>query len=74
MFVNIIPCQTAAVVPNPVYKWTTCTLNPDLSRVGILRRFFGFTQNLTEAYFVLLILSFITAMIVLHFIAGGKKE
>jgi len=75
MFVPITPCQTAPVVPNPIYQWNLCTLNPDsVNLVGVSRLYFGATQSITNAYFTLIIISFVLAMFVLHFIARTKKK
>jgi len=75
MFAAFVPCRTAPMVPNPNYQWTTCILNPDPSNiVGVSRLFFGYTDSITEAYFILIILSFVLAMIVLHFVARTKKN
>ena len=30
MFSRIMPCRTAAVIPNPEYTWTFCQANPFL--------------------------------------------
>ncbi len=72
MFAKFIPCQTAPVIPNPEYKWTVCNLNPDTPTLGITRLYFGYTPNLTESYFLALLLSFLIAMIVLHFLRDKK--
>jgi len=75
MFMAIVPCQTAPLVPNPNYQWTSCILNPDSSNiVGVERVFFGLTTSITNAYFILIIISFVLAMIVLHFVARTKKN
>tara|TARA_Y100000310_G_C20596674_1_gene770873 strand:+ start:234 stop:527 length:294 start_codon:yes stop_codon:yes gene_type:complete len=75
MFIPFIPCQTAPLVPNPIYQWTTCALNPDsINLVGVLRLYFGYTTSITEAYFILIIISFVAAMLVLHFVAKTKRD
>ena len=75
MFARVIPCQTAPVVLNPQYQWTFCNLNPDSNlQVGISRKYFGYSSGLTEAYFITIILSFVLAMMVLHFARTRKKD
>jgi len=68
MFINIIPCQTAPDIPNPVYTWKMCTLNPDIQiKPGIKNLFLGFSESLTETYFIVLFIIFLFSMIILHF-------
>jgi hypothetical protein len=75
MFIPIVPCQTAPLVPNPTYQWNICTLNPDsINLVGVERLYFGYTTSITSAYFVLIIISFVLAMLVLHFVAKPRKK
>ena len=66
MFVKIIPCQTAPSVPNPEYSWTFCSLNPDqANRGGISRKYFGYTTILSETYIIVILLSYVIALMVL---------
>jgi len=75
MFVNIIPCQTAPVIPNPHYTWNFCNLNPDSNKViGISRLYLGSTSSLAQTYIMVLVISFILALTVLHFTAKTKKQ
>ncbi|MAH49374.1 hypothetical protein CMI37_26355 [Candidatus Pacearchaeota archaeon] len=74
MFIPFVPCQTAPLVPNPSYQWTTCTLNPDTTNIiGESRIYFGYTESITDAYFILIMISFVLAMGTLHVIAKTKK-
>ena len=56
MFFDVIPCQTAPNVPNPQYSWTTCNLNPDISKTGIQRKYFGYTTSIRESYILSLVI------------------
>jgi len=71
MFSQIVPCQIAPNVPNPQYTWGLCTLNPDQSSQA-KTLFLGYSENLTEAYFIIIFISFILSIIVLHFVANRK--
>lgn len=67
MGLNLIPCQTAPVVPNPTYKWTFCSLNPDSAcLLGATKLYFGYTQSLTEAYIISIVLVFLITFAVLY--------
>jgi hypothetical protein len=75
MAFSIIPCQTPPNVPNPVYTWKMCTLNPDTHAASSnMNLYFGYTKSLTEAYIITLILPFIISLIVLHFAARTKRN
>lgn len=75
MAVTLTPCQTAAEVPNPTFSWKFCSLNPDTHiQQGIQKLYFGYTESLTEAYIITLILSFVIAFLVLHFMTRSKKD
>ena len=74
MFIKIIPCQTAPVVPNPIYQWTFCNLNPDSNTEGITRLYLGYTPSIRGSYMTILIISFLLAMLILHFIVRTKRE
>ena len=75
MFTKITPCQTAPVVPNPIYQWSLCNLSPDsVNILGVNRLYFGYTSSLTETYVIFLVLAFIAAMIILHLIAKPRRE
>jgi len=75
MFAEIIPCQTAPVIPNPEYSWKFCNLNPDSNLiVGVKKMYFGYTESLAQSYLITIILSFILAMGVLHLLKGRRKE
>jgi len=75
IFVPIIPCRIAPGVPNPIYKWTTCSLNPDsITSINSIKEYFGYTPSLTEAYILTLLISFIAAMIFFHFATRRRKK
>ena len=74
MALDIIPCQTAPVIPNPDYTWTFCNLNPDSQMLlGVSKLYFGFTPSLSMAYLAVLVVSFMFALVILHFITRDKK-
>jgi len=67
MGINLIPCKVAPVVPNPTYQWTFCSLNPDSAcTIGATKLFFGYTQSLTEAYIISIILVFLIIFTALY--------
>ena len=71
----IIPCRSAPAVPNPVYKWGLCSLNPDSIRgIGYIREFFGYTSSLTDSYIITLLIAFTASMLFLHFAKKKKKK
>lgn len=71
---RITPCRIAPAVPNPVYRWTICTLNPDqIGTFNSIKEFFGYTSSLSQAYFITILLSFAITFLVLHFFAGKNK-
>ncbi len=72
---NIIPCQTAPDVPNKVYSWGMCTLNPDkYNDAGISRLYWGYSDKFTEAYFVTMLLAFILSFVVLTLFTRRRKD
>ena len=71
----IVPCRTAPVVPNPTYKWAMCSLNPDsVISINSIREYFGYTTSITNSYFMLIIISFVAAMVFFHFTTKKKKD
>ena len=73
IFIPIIPCQIAPNVPNPIYKWSLCSLNPDkFSTIRIITEYFGYTTSLTDSYILTLLLTFIVMMIFFHYTARKK--
>ena len=73
IFLPIIPCRTAPLIPNPIFKWTLCSLNPDVINVGSIKQFFGYTSSLTEAYVIVLIIAFLASMTFFHYATKNKK-
>jgi hypothetical protein len=75
MFAQIVPCQTAPLIPNPTYSWSFCSLNPDAATTqGLSKMYLGYTESLSQGYFMVLLLAFLGAMIFLHFTAKTRKE
>jgi len=74
IFIPIIPCRTAPGVPNPIYKWTLCSLNPDKITGGSITEFFGYTTSLRDSYLLTLLITFVVAMVLLHYATRRKKK
>ena len=75
IFMPIIPCRTAPGVPNPIYKWTACSLNPDsVSSLNSIKEYFGYTTSLTDSYVLTLLISFIVVMTFFHFTTRKRKK
>ena len=73
VFIPIIPCRTAPNVPNPIYKWGMCSLNPDkFNSTRSIVEYFGYTTSMTESYILTILITFIVAIIFLHYAARGK--
>lgn len=75
ILIPIIPCRTAPGVPNPIYKWTLCSLNPDkINSLGSVREYFGYTTSLTDSYILILLITFVVAIVFLHYTTKRKKK
>ena len=75
IFIPIVPCRVAPGVPNPIYKWTTCSLNPDsISSLNSIKEYFGYTTSLTDTYILTLLIAFIVVMTFLHFTTRRRKK
>ena len=75
IFIPIIPCRIAPNVPNPIYKWITCSLNPDsVSNLISIKEYFGYTTSLTDTYILTLLISFIVVMTFFHFTTRKRKK
>ena len=75
IFIPIIPCRIAPGVPNPIYKWTICSLNPDkILSMGSIIEYFGYTVSLRDAYVLTLFIMFIVVMIFLHYTTPKKNK
>lgn len=73
IFIPIIPCRTAPGIPNPIYKWTMCSLNPDkITTTRSIKEYFGYTTSLTDSYILILLITFIVAMIFFHYTTKKK--
>jgi hypothetical protein len=71
----IIPCRTAPNIPNKIYKWTLCPLNPDkVSSLGSITEYLGYTSSLKDTYMLTIIIAFILAMIFFHYITRRKSR
>jgi len=71
----IVPCRKSASVFPPIYKWSLCSLNPDkVSGLNSVTEYFGYTTTLTDSFILVLIISFVVAMVFFHFIAPRKKK
>ena len=70
----VVPCQKIPNVPNPSSSFTMCSLNPDLAHAfnsSIL--YFGYTEHMTTAYFVVLVTAFFAAFAIFHFMGLKHK-
>jgi len=68
ILIPIVPCRVAPGVPNPIYKWTLCSLNPDKTAITrSIREYFGYTTSLTDSYILILLITFVVAMIFFHY-------
>ncbi|MFH1521487.1 MAG: hypothetical protein ABIF18_00860 [archaeon] len=75
IFMPIVPCRIAPGVPNPIYKWTLCSLNPDqFKSINSIREYFGYTTSLTDSYVLLLLITFIIAMVFFHYTIKKNKK
>ena len=75
IFIPLIPCRTAPGIPSPIYKWTLCSLNPDkVTSLGSITEFFGYTTSLRDAYILTLLITFVVAMVFLHYLTRRKKK
>ena len=74
LFFHIVPCQKAPDVPNPEYKWSLCTLNPDINiQSETIKIYFGLTQTFIGSYIFIIAISFIIAFIVLSTVLKSKE-
>jgi len=72
---TIVPCQTAPTIPSPTYSWTFCTLNPDINYdLQIQKNYLGLTSSLTQAYILVIGLTFILAFIAMSLAFKTKKQ
>lgn len=73
IFIPIIPCRIAPNVPNPIYKWAMCSLNPDkFSTTRTIIEYFGYTTVIRDSYIITLLITFIVMMIFFHYTARKK--
>ncbi|MFA4960688.1 MAG: hypothetical protein WC548_03415 [Candidatus Pacearchaeota archaeon] len=72
---TITPCRVAPAVPNPIYKWKLCTLNPDqISSLNSIKEYFGYTSSITDALLITIIFSLVIIFLILHFFSGKKNK
>lgn len=70
-----VPCKIIPQIPNPTTKWTLCSLNPDTAQLtNSVRSYLGYTNSITETYFLILFLTFAISFIFLYFLTKSKKE
>mgnify|MGYP000040498253 CR=1 len=75
IFIPIIPTKTAPGVPNPIYKWTLSSLNPDqINTLGSIKEYFGYTTVLSEAYILTLLITFIVSMVFFHYTTRKRNK
>jgi len=70
----IIPCRIGPSVPNPIYKWKLCSLNPDqVPKLNSIQEYFGYTTSIMDSYFIVLLIVFVVSMLFFHFTTKNKK-
>jgi len=75
LLIPIIPCRVSPAVPNPLFSWKFCTLNPDSAIPRTyLTEYFGYTQSLSDAFFMTVIFTFIASMILFHYAMPKRKR
>ncbi|MCK4650490.1 hypothetical protein KAT36_04645 [Candidatus Pacearchaeota archaeon] len=75
IFIPIIPCRIAPGIPNPIYKWTLCSLNPDkISSIGSITKYFGYTTSLRDTYLLTLFIIFAVVMLFLYYTTIRRKK
>jgi len=75
IFLPIIPCRIAPGVPNPIYKWTLCSLNPgDINASRHIREYFGYTTSSIDSYILVLLITFLMAMIFFYYVTRKNKK
>ena len=75
IFIPIIPCRIAPGIPNPIYKWTLCSLNPDkISSIGSITEYFGYTTSLRDTYLLTLFIIFAVVMLFLYYTTIRRKK
>lgn len=75
IIIPITPCRIAPNIPNRIYKWTLCSLNPDqVSSIGSITEYLGYTTSLRDTYIITVILSFIVAMIFFYYTTRKKRK
>jgi hypothetical protein len=71
------PCRVrpGLAVPNPVYKWTLCSLNPDqASSLNFIKEYFGYTSSITDAFLITILISFAVSFFFLYFFSRKKNK
>lgn len=74
IIIPIIPCRTAPNVPNKIYKWSLCSLNPDqVSSLGSITEYLGYTSSLRDTYLLTILIVFIATIVFFHYATGKNK-
>ena len=75
IMIPIIPCKTSPNIPNAVYQWTLCSLNPDkFSSLGSITKYLGYTTSLQDTYILTVIITFIATMVFFHYTAKKRTK
>ena len=74
IFIPIVPCRLAPGIPNPIYKWTLCSLNPDKILGNYIVEYLGYTTSIRDTYVLTLLIIFAIAMIFFHYTTGKKTK
>ena len=75
IFVPIIPCRSGPNVPNPIYEWSLCSLNPEgVLNIGHIIEYFGYTTSLRTAYISTFLITFAVVMLLLQLATKTKNK
>lgn len=75
IFVPIVPCKTAPGVPNPIWSWKMCSLNPDkISTLGSITKYLGYSSSLKDTYVLIIAISFAVAFSFFHFFISTRGK
>jgi hypothetical protein len=74
IIIPIVPCRIAPGIPNPIYKWTVCSLGlGKTDSLGPVTEYFGYTTSATEAYFLVALTAFILSIIFFYYVSKIKN-
>jgi len=75
MVVPIIPCNVSASVPNSIPQWSFCNTNPDAATsITYIKKYLGYVTSMRNTYFLILLITFLVAMIFFHYTIKNKQD